>query len=79
MAKVVWGADGPLTVVVQSRDQREVVLLAADPATGATRSLWTERDPAWVNLDHEMPRWLPESSLPGGGFLWTSEREGAPN
>lgn len=78
-ARCVWGANGPLTLVVQSRDQREVVILEADPATGATKTLWTERDPAWVNLDHEMPRWLPPASLPGGGgggFLWTSEREG---
>ncbi len=78
VARCVWGGNGPLTLVVQSRDQREVVVLAADPATGATKPLWTERDAAWVNLDHEMPRWLAETSLPGGGFLWTSERDGAP-
>ena len=78
-ARCVWGMNGPLTLVMQTRDQREVVLLEADPATGATKTLWTERDAAWVNLDHEMPRWLPETALPGGGgFLWTSERDGGP-
>lgn len=84
LAKVVWGAArGPLALVVQTRDQREAIVLEADPVSGATKTLWTERDPAWVNLDHEMPRWLSSeatagtvSPLPGGGFLWTSEREG---
>ena len=35
---------------MQSRDQREVAVLEADPATGTTKPLWTERDAAWVNL-----------------------------
>ncbi|HWB72284.1 MAG TPA: DPP IV N-terminal domain-containing protein [Egibacteraceae bacterium] len=35
LVDVVWGEEGPLTVVVQSRDQRTVQVLAADPDTGA--------------------------------------------
>jgi dipeptidyl-peptidase-4 len=31
-----------------------------------------ERDDAWVELDRELPRWLPD----GSGFLWASERTG---
>lgn len=88
LAKVTWQAGGPPTIVVQTRDQREVVVLAVDPATGKTRPLITERDDAWVNLDvyalehdrrdvlasldHELA-WLPD----GSGFLWASERGGA--
>lgn len=75
LARVVWSAAGPLTLTVQTRDQTELLLLAADPLSGKTTTLLTERDPAWVNLDADMPRWLPETA--GGGFLWTSERAGA--
>ncbi len=72
LARVDWHERGGLTLVVQSRDQRELVLLRADPATGATRPLVVERDPAWVNLDQSVPRWLAD----GSGFLWSSERAG---
>lgn len=72
VARVDWHVAGGLTVTVQSRDQKEVVLLRADPKSGRTERLWVENDAAWVNLDSEMPRWLKD----GTGFLWTSEREG---
>ena len=72
LAKVVWPARGPLTVLVQNRTQTEELLLAVDARTGATRTLLTERDAAWLNLDAQMPRYLAD-----GSFLWTSERGGA--
>ncbi len=72
LAKVVWPARGPLTILVQDRTQQEEWLLAVDPRTGATRTLLTERDTAWLNLDAQMPRFLAD-----GSFLWTSERGGA--
>jgi len=46
-----WDAHGPL-LSVQSRDQRTVRILAADPVTGATTVLHEERDPAWVELTY---------------------------
>ena len=73
LARVVWPARAPLTLVVQDRSQKELVVLSADPRTGATAPLLTERDDAWVNLDDQMPRWLPD----GTGFLWSTERRGA--
>jgi dipeptidyl-peptidase-4 len=73
LATVRW-EDGPLTLAVQTRDQREVLLLQADPNTGATTVLLTERDPLWVNLDQDVPRWLSAEA----GFLWVSERAGGP-
>ncbi len=73
LARVDWSMGGGLTVTVQTRDQRELAALRADPKTGATQVLLIERDPAWVNLDPQMPRWLAN----GSGFLWTSERAGA--
>jgi dipeptidyl-peptidase-4 len=49
LARAGWDAHGPL-LGVQSRDQRTLRVLAADPGTGATRLLHEQRDPAWVEL-----------------------------
>jgi dipeptidyl-peptidase-4 len=68
LAAVRWPKRGPLTVGVQSRSQKEFVLLRVDPATGRTTPLLTERDAAWVNLRHDGPRWLQD-----GSFLWSGE------
>ena len=72
LVKVVWGRNGPLTICVQDRAQREILVLAVDRRSGKTTKLLTERDKAWLNIDPQMPRWLKS-----GGFLWTSERGGA--
>jgi dipeptidyl-peptidase-4 len=73
LARVLWETGrAPLTLLVQTRDQREVALLAVDDRTGATRPLLVERDEAWVNLERDLPRWLPD----GSGFLWGTERGG---
>jgi dipeptidyl-peptidase-4 len=75
LARVVWNeAAAPLCLVVQNRAQQEELLLAVDPASGATRELLREKDAAWLNLDHKpMPIWLKD----GREFLWTTERNGA--
>jgi dipeptidyl-peptidase 4 len=73
LARVLWREKAaPLTILVQTRDQREQALLAVDPASGATRALLVDKDPAWVELDDSLPRWLPD----GSGFLHVSERSG---
>jgi dipeptidyl-peptidase-4 len=54
LAAVSWDVHGPL-LSVQSRDQRTVLILAADPATGVTTVLHEERDPAWVELTYGAP------------------------
>ena len=72
LARVDWHAEGGLTISVQTRDQRELVVLRADPKSGRTTPLLTETDDAWVNLDHSSPRWIDG----GKRFLWTSERSG---
>lgn len=74
LATVAWQEGGPLTLLVQNRAQTEQVLLAADPATGKTRTLLVERDAAWLNLDQQFPRWRKD----GKGFFWLTERNGAP-
>jgi dipeptidyl-peptidase 4 len=54
LTAAAWDNHGPL-LSVQSRDQRTVLILAADPATGATTVLHEERDPAWVQLTYGAP------------------------
>jgi dipeptidyl-peptidase 4 len=58
LASVLWEAGGPLTLLVQSRDQTATLVLAADPGTGATTTLAAQRDPAWVDLVGGVPGWL---------------------
>ena len=72
LATVRWSAGAPITLLVQDRAQQEQVLLAIDERTLEARTLLTERDEAWLNLDQDVPRWIAG----GTQFLWTSERSG---
>jgi dipeptidyl-peptidase-4 len=49
LATADWDTHGPL-LSVQTRDQRTLRVLAADPSTGETTVLHEQRDPAWVEL-----------------------------
>ena len=71
LARVAWRPDGgSLIVQVMPRSQNELRVLEADATTGATRTLFVERDDEWVSIGDD-PMWLPD-----GGFLWMSERSG---
>ncbi|HEY6792730.1 MAG TPA: prolyl oligopeptidase family serine peptidase [Trebonia sp.] len=71
LATADWDAHGPL-VSVQSRDQRTVLILAADPVTGVTTVLHEERDPAWVELTYGAPL-----RTEAGRLVRVSDLEGA--
>ena len=73
LAQVIWPAKGPLTLIVVERTQTQLTVLAVDPATGATRPLLAETDPAWLNVPPTALTWLPD----GAGFLWMTESRGA--
>lgn len=73
LARVVWSKHGPLTATAQTRDQKELILLKADPKTGKTTPLVTETDSAWVNLHADGPLWLAD-----GSFVRTGETEKKP-
>jgi dipeptidyl-peptidase-4 len=73
LTNVHWQKKGGLTLAVQNRLQTELVLLRADPATGKTTPLLVERDPAWLNLNHDKPHWLDD-----GSFLWHGEGKDGP-
>ena len=68
LVQVVWEPEGPLTLLVQSRDQTAALALAADPATGETRTLFEQHDPAWLEIVPGVPAFLP-----GGRPVWTAD------
>jgi dipeptidyl-peptidase-4 len=65
------GTGQPL-LVVASRDQRDMRILAVDAATGATRLVRADGDPSWVDIVPGVP-----ASLPGGRIVWTADVGGA--
>ena len=73
LTTVTWTKNAPPTLVVADRPMQHSAVLAVDRATGATRSLLTEEDAAWLNPDPSVPSWLAD----GSAFLWSTERNGA--
>ncbi len=74
LARVNWASDGKtLYVQRQSRDQKTLDLLAVDPATGASKIVFTEKawkEDSWLNLSNVF------RTLKDGSLLWWSERDG---
>ena len=71
LASVCWDSGAPL-LVVQSRDQRRMRLLAVDTATGATTVLREDSDSCWVDLVPGVP-----ARLADGRIAWTADDGGA--
>ncbi len=73
LARVDWTPDGSaLLVQRQSRDQRTLDMLVVDPATGASKVMFTEKagEKSWINLsDAYRP-------MKDGSLIWRSERDG---
>ncbi len=73
LARVGWTPDSSTIVFQrQSRDQKRLDLMAADPGTGESRTVLTETSEAWINLHHNL-KFLENSP---GEFIWASERTG---
>ena len=72
VAHVEWTPDGRQIALHQfNRLQNRNLVMLADPKSGATQTILTETDDAW--LENENPvRWLND----GRSFLWLSERDG---
>ncbi len=70
LATADWDAAGPL-IVVQSRDQREMRLLAVDPATGTTSLVRADSDPHWVDIVPGVP-----ARTSDGRIVWTTTAGG---
>lgn len=63
LAQVLWQRPDRLLLVVQSRDQRSLMVLAADPRTGTTEATFADGDPAWVELVPGTPALLADGTM----------------
>ncbi|WP_370942683.1 prolyl oligopeptidase family serine peptidase [Amycolatopsis sp. cg5] len=63
LVAVHWSAGGKPLVTVQSRDQRTLEILAADPADGSVTTLHTETDSNWVEITPGVPAWTADGRL----------------
>jgi dipeptidyl-peptidase-4 len=66
-----WQEPGPL-IVVQSRDQRRMRILSADPASGETTVLREDSDERWLDIVPGVP-----ARTDAGRIVWTTEDGGA--
>jgi dipeptidyl-peptidase 4 len=71
LVTVDWAEAGAL-IVVQSRDQRRMRLLSADPAGGTTAVLREDTDEHWVDIVAGVPGWTGD-----GRIVWTADSGGA--
>jgi dipeptidyl-peptidase-4 len=72
LAEVRWATPERLLLLVQSRDQRRVEVLDADPASGRTTLRWADEDEAWVELVAGTP-----AELADGRLVTCADRDGA--
>lgn len=71
LARVDWSPDGKtLYVQRQNRSQTKIDLMQVDPATGASKTLFSEEQPRFTNLSSNF------RALKDGSLLWSSERSG---
>ena len=72
LADVQWADSQRLLLTVQSRDQRSLMVLAADPRHGGTEPIFADGDTAWVELVPGTPAVLDDGQL-----VMTADRDGA--
>ncbi|HSJ43598.1 MAG TPA: prolyl oligopeptidase family serine peptidase [Euzebyales bacterium] len=63
LAVVRWDDGAPLTLAVQSRDQRELQVLTAPEEGGAVQPVRLVSGDPWVELVPGVPRWTPDRRL----------------
>jgi len=68
LVTVSWAGESEPLIVVQSRDQRTMRLLALDPGTGQTRVLLEDTDSHWLEIVPGVP-----ARLPGGRIVWARD------
>ena len=72
LVDVQWPESDRIVLTVQSRDQRHLEVLSADPASGATTVLFEDDDEAWTELVPGAPAVLDD-----GRLAMTADLEGA--
>ena len=63
LVTVDWGSNGPLTILVESRDQQTMKILRVDPVTGATELIREDHDERWLDITVGVPAWLADGRL----------------
>jgi len=72
LARMEWApASGELMIQRLNRHQNRLDVLIADPATGAARTIFSDTDSAWVEVDDDFA-WVED----GRRFVFSSERDG---
>lgn len=72
LADVKWPSVDRLLLTVQSRDQRSLMVLEANPRLGDTSPLFADGDTAWVELVPGTPAMLDDGTL-----ITAADRDGA--
>ena len=62
LAEAAWDDHGPL-LALHPRDQRRIEIRGADPRSGATEGLWTDRDDVWVERAPGTPARLADGRV----------------
>ncbi|MGZ4723059.1 MAG: prolyl oligopeptidase family serine peptidase [Ilumatobacteraceae bacterium] len=71
VAAVKWSSTERLLIAVQSRDQRDVQVLEANPTTGDTAVVFSDHDDCWVEIVPGTP-----DELSDGRLVMAADREG---
>ena len=70
IARMEWAASSDEIVMQRlNRLQNTLEIMLGDAATGQVRTVYTERDSAWVDMRVELMEWLDD----GSEFAWISE------
>ncbi|MEP7065289.1 MAG: S9 family peptidase [Gemmatimonadota bacterium] len=72
IAAMAWAGADSLAIQRMPRTQNQIDLLMLSAASGDGRTVLSERDSAWVDVDERTPLWLSNGAM----FLWASERSG---
>jgi dipeptidyl-peptidase 4 len=72
IAAMAWAGKDSLAIQRMPRTQNRIDLLMLSSTSGDGRTVLTERDSAWVNVDDDTPKWVANGTM----FLWPSERSG---
>jgi dipeptidyl-peptidase 4 len=71
LVDVMWADNERLLVTVQSRDQRELTVLEANPTTGDTAPVFSDHDDRWITLVPGTPALLND-----GRLVMAADRDG---
>ncbi|MDB4909916.1 MAG: family peptidase [Gemmatimonadetes bacterium] len=72
IAAMAWAGADSVAIQRMPRTQNQIDLLMLSASSGDGRTVLTERDSAWVDIDEQTPKWVSNGTM----FLWASERSG---